>query len=218
MRVIAALLLLLPTLIPAQQPPPRLMYIYRDSLRHGVHSTYEAIEHDAAQICADLECPNPYLGLESLSAPHEAWWLNTFTSGADTTRVVEAYARNRAVMEALGTVAKRKASLIGTPIQGYAVHRPELSRGARWSVAKARFLVVTVTRKRLPSTGSVWEMSDSTLYVFRPARTRHEAESLARREGARVFAIRPDWSMPAPEWVAADRAFWRRAPARRPIR
>jgi hypothetical protein len=215
MRTIVALLLLLPPPLLAQQAPPLFMYIYRDSLRRGVDSTYGAIEDEAAQICADLKCPNPYLGVESLSGPHEAWWLNAFAGEADTTRVVKAYARNRPLMEALDAVAKRKASLVGIPIKGFGVYRPDLSGGPAWSVAGARFILVTVTRSRRPSGGSVWEMADSTLYILRPVRTRQRAELLAREQGARIFAVRPNWSMPAPEWVAADPAFWRLAPAPR---
>jgi hypothetical protein len=213
---LALLLLLPPPPLPAQQAPPRFLYIYRDSLKRGVDSAYRAIEDDAARSCAKFKCPNPYLGLESLSGPHEAWWVNAFASVADTTRVVRAYAANRPLMQALDSVAKRKASLIGTPIQGFGVFRPELSRGPAWSVAGARFAVVTVTRSRLPAEGSVWEVADSTRYILRPARTRRQAEALARKHGARVFAIRPYWSMPAPEWVAADPDFWRLAPAPRP--
>ncbi|SRR6266511_2370773 len=218
MRGAVALLLLLPPPLLAQQAPPRIMYIYRDSLKHGVDSTYRAIEDEAAQICADLKCPNPYLALESLSGLHEAWWLNAFASEADTTRVVKAYAANRPLMEALGAVAQRKDTLIGTPIKGFAVYRPDLSRGPAWSVAGARFMLVTVTRSRRPAEGSVWEAADSTLYILRPVSTRQQAEALTGERGARVFAVRPKWSMPAPEWVAADPDFWRLAPAPRPRR
>jgi hypothetical protein len=206
----AVLLLLLLTSPLLAQAPPRFLYIYRDSLKLGVDSSYGAIEDEAARICADLRCPNPYLALESLSGPHEAWWLNAMATEADTTRVRSSYAENRPLLEALGAVAKRKDSLIGTPIQGYAVYRPDLSRAPAWSVAGARFMVVTVTRSRRPAEGSVWEMADATLYVFRPVRTRQQAEALAGEPGARVFAVRPNWSMPAPEWVASDTAFWRR--------
>lgn len=209
-------MLLLPSPLLGQQAPPRFMYIYRDSLRQGVDSTYRAIEDEAAQICADLKCPNPYLALESLSEPHEAWWLNAFANEADTTRVANAYATNRRLSDALGAVARRKDTLIGSPIQGFAVYRPDLSRGPAWSVAGARFMVVTVTRSRRPAEGSVWEAADSTLYVLRPARTRQEAEALAGAQRARIFAVRPNWSMPAPEWVRADPEFWRLAPAPRP--
>jgi hypothetical protein len=192
---------------------PRFMYIYRDSLKHGVDSAYRAIEDDGAQICADFRCPNPYLAMESLSGPHEAWWLNAFTREADTTRVAKEYATNRPLSEALGTVAKRKAALIGTPVQGFATYRQDLSHGPTWPVAGARFMVVSVTRCHRPLYGSVWAMADSTLYVLRPVRTRREAEALARQYGARVFVLRPNWSMPAPTWVAADPGFWRGAPA-----
>jgi hypothetical protein len=81
--IILALALLAPSLR-AQGPAPRFMYIYRDSLKRGVDSAYRIIENDGAQICADLRCPNPYLALESLSGPHEAWWLNVFATEADT--------------------------------------------------------------------------------------------------------------------------------------
>lgn len=196
----------------AQQAPPRFLYVYRDSLKSGVDSVYSSIEDHAAQICANLRCPNPYLGLESLSGPHEAWWLNAFVTEADTARVARAYAANRPLTAALDSITQRKSTLVGVPIQGFAVYRPELSRGTGWSVGGARFLVVTVTRNRHRADGWVWEMADSTLYIFRPVRTRPQAEALAADVGGRIFAVRPNWSMPASEWVAADPGFWRLAP------
>jgi len=212
MRTFTVMLALLAPPLLAQQVAPRFMYIYRDSLKRGVDSAYRAIEDDAAQICADLRCPNPYLAIEALSGPHEAWWLNTFLTAADTARVAHVYATNRALSEALALIAPRKAALIGRPVQGFAVYRRDLSRGQAWSVARARFIVVTVTRLRRPADGSVWAMADSMLYVLRPVPTRPEAEALARQTNARVFAVRPNWSMPAPEWVSADPDFWRAAP------
>jgi len=69
MRATVALLLLLPLPLLGQHAPPRILYIYRDSLKRGVDSTYRAIEDQAAQICVDLKCPNPYLALEALAGP-----------------------------------------------------------------------------------------------------------------------------------------------------
>jgi hypothetical protein len=213
MRAITTLLLFLSTELLAQPSPPRLMFIYRDSLKAGADSAFNVIENEAAQICADFRCPNPYLGLESLGGPREAWWINTFATPADTARVVRAYAANRPLSAVLEAISSRKKALVGTPIQHYAVYRPELSRGSGWRVPGARFMVVTVRRTRTPADGSVWEAADSMLYVFRAVRTRAEADSLARAVGARTFAVRATWSMPAPEWVAADPQFWRLAPA-----
>ncbi len=198
----------------AAQTAPRFLYIYRDSLKAGVDSAYRAIENDGAQICADFTCPNPYIGLESLSGQHEAWWINAFATEADTARVARAYATNRALSEALGGIARRKESLIGRPVQGFAVYRADLSRGPVWPVAGARFLAAVITRSTRPVRGSVWQV-DSTLYVFHLTRSRRAAETLAGSDG-RVLALRPSWSMPAPDWVAADRTFWRGAPKPRP--
>jgi hypothetical protein len=213
MRAIILLLALLSRPVLAQGTAPRFLYIYRDSLKRGADSAYRAIEDDGAQICADLRCPNPYIGIESLSGSHEAWWINAFATEADTARVAKVYATNLALSTALGAVAQRKATLIGTPVQGFAVYRRGLSRGPALPVVGARFIVVTVTGG--PVTESAWAMADSTLYVLHPVRTRREADALARQGNARVFAVRPNWSMPAPEWVAADPDFWRTAPAPR---
>jgi hypothetical protein len=212
MRTIILLFALLSSPLLGQGAAPRFLYIYRDSLKRGVDSAYRLIENDGAQICADLRCPNPYIGLESLSSPHEAWWLNTFATAADTAQVAHIYATRRALSAALGGVAQRKAALIGTPVQGFAVYRRDLSRGPDWSVAGARFIVVTVTRDHRLADGSVWAMADSAVYILRPVRAAREAEDLARAIHARVFAIRPNWSMPARAWVAADPEFWREAP------
>lgn len=216
MRALLLLLALAPAPLVAQEPAPRFLYIYRDSLKRGVDSAYRVIEDDGAQICADHRCPNPYLGLESLSGPHEAWWLNVFTTPAETLRVAHVYATDHALAAALGQIAQRKAALIGTPAQGFAVYRPDLSRGPTWSVVGARLVVVTVTRDRRPADGSVWMSADSTMYVLRAVRTPSEADALGRGTGARVFAIRPNWSMPAASWVAADPTFWRAAPIQKP--
>ena len=205
-------LLLLQGAAPVREPPPRFLYIYRDSLKAGVDSAYRAIENDGAQVCADYKCPNAYFSIESLTGPHEVWWVNAFTTDAETTRVARAYASNRSVTEALAAIADRKKTLIGKPIHGFAVYRAAMSRGRAWSVAGARFVVVVVTKTQRPVAGTVWEMSDSTLYVLRTAKTRQGAEAMARDPGARIFALRPNWSMPAPGWVAADPEFWRDAP------
>jgi hypothetical protein len=156
--------------------------------------------------------------LESLSGPHEAWWLNAFANEADTTRVGHAYAANRPLTDALSLIAKRKETLIGTPIKGYGVYRPDLSRGPVWSVLGARFMLVTVAHRRQPADGSVWELADTTFYVLQPLKTSQQANAMAAGQNTRLFAVRPEWSMPAPEWVAADPTFWRLAPVPKPSR
>jgi len=60
--------------------PPRILYIDRDFPKPGNEDEYRQIEDDAARICAEMTCPNPYIGIESLTGRKEAWWINAFAS------------------------------------------------------------------------------------------------------------------------------------------
>ena len=55
------------------------------------------------------------------------------------------------------------------------------------------------------------EAPGGELYVVTEVKTRAEAEAAVAvaGPGARVFAIRPAWSLPAREWIASDPEFWR---------
>ena len=68
-----------------------------------------------------------------------------------------------------------------------------------------RFLVITVTKSNRPIEGTVFEALDGAKFVLLPAQTRTEADAKAPAAGSesRVFAVRPDWSMPFKEWVDA---------------
>lgn len=65
--------------------------------------------------------------------------------------------------------------------------------------------------------GCVFEAPDGTRFVIAPAATRGEADRRAAAAGphAKIWAIRPAWSLPAPAWIAADPDFWRTSPAAR---
>ena len=77
------------------------------------------------------------------------------------------------------------------------------------------FLVITVTKGNRRIDGTVFETADGTKFVPLPTKTRKEADTKAAALGseARVFALRPYWSKPAKEWVAADPVFWQASPA-----
>jgi hypothetical protein len=192
----------------AQVQTSRVLNIHRDILLPGIEEKYRAIEEDGARICAEMPCPNPYIGIESLTGPKEAWWINGFESDAALKRVGQQYASNRPLTDALNRIAERKKGLIGDSVEVVATYRKDLSRGPRWDVGQGRFLVITVTRGK-PAEGTVFETADGTRYVIRAARTADEAESEVR-EGAQIFAVRQYWSMPSKAWIAADPEFWKR--------
>ncbi|HEV8363983.1 MAG TPA: hypothetical protein VGQ52_10735 [Gemmatimonadaceae bacterium] len=197
----------------AESPPPRMLF-YRDAVLPGQEATYEAIERDAARICAELHCPNVHLAIESLSGPKEVWWLTPFTSEEDKQRILTAYAHNAALTTALAGITKRKEGVVGPAVEVFTNYRADLSHAATWGIERARFFIVTVTDRESPAPGSVFEAPDGTRYIVRLTATREAADDLARTAGAgtTVFAIRPYWGMPAKEWIAADPEFWKASP------
>ena len=107
--------------------------------------------------------------------------------------------------------ARQRAEFKSQPdIEGPATHRPELSRGAEWKMGQERFLVIAVTKGNPHSDGTVFESQDGVRFVLTAAKTRTEADAKlsAARQDAKIFAVRPEFSMPAAEWVASDPSFW----------
>ena len=192
----------------------QILQIYRDPVKDGHEAAYRTVEEDAARICARLKFPNPHLAIESLSGPKEVWWLNAFASEAERQRVTRDYESNPELVAALGGIAKRREGLTGAPVDLLTTYRADLSRGAVWQPAGARFVVATVTREDRQGGGAVFEAPDGARYVMKPVRTRGEAdiEAAAADSQTTIFAVRPYWGMPAKEWIAADPEFWKESP------
>lgn len=193
------------------QEPPRILQIYCDRVKPGSEAEYRKVEEDAARISATLKSPHPYLAIESLTGRKEVWFLNGFESSVEQKLIVEEYAKNAPLMAALNEIPKRKDALVLQPLNVFGNYRPDLSRGAPWTVGLGRFLVIAVTKGTPKIDGTVFETNAEIWFVVTPAQTRQEAESKAAATGpdANIFAVRPYWSYPAKDWVAADPQFWR---------
>lgn len=190
--------------------PPQILQIYREPLKPASEAAYGAIEVETARIAAELACPHPYLGAESLGSTKEVWWFNGYDSAAAQKQVFEAYAKNTQLMAAFQQLSARKKNLTLTPIETFANYRPDLSTSDPWTWGHGRFLVVTTTRGKTLPPGTVFEASDGMLYIVRSARSRDEAQRIRDVAGSDAFvlAVRPTWSFPAKDWIAADPAFW----------
>ena len=81
----------------AQEHPPKILEIYRERLNPGSEAAYAKIEQDVSRICAKLNCPHPYLGIESVTGKKEVWWLNAFESEAEFEDVGKRYSNNAAI-------------------------------------------------------------------------------------------------------------------------
>jgi hypothetical protein len=210
---LAAAIMVLSMEAGAAAAPARIVQIDREPINAGAEADYGHIESDTARQCARLRCDHAYLALESLGGPKEVWWFNAFDSPADREAAIAAWNRNTAALAALERNRRRKAALTGKVIEVIATYQPSLSTDPPWLVGHGRYAVISVTMGAPPMGGTVYEAADGTRFVIRQARTREEADAIARTAGtdagARVFAVRPAWSHPAGDWVAADPEFWR---------
>jgi hypothetical protein len=209
-----AVLIALALQVSAQSRPPKILEIYRDFLKpesEAAYAAYSDIERDIARVCIELAFPHAYLAIESLTGPKEVWFLNGWESSAEQGQVADDYAKNAPLAAALEKHAKRKASVVLTPIEVFAKYRQHSGSSEPWGMGMGRFLVITVTRASGRMDGTTFETADGTKFILLPANERAVADAKAAAIGAetRVFAVRPYWSKPAEEWVSADPAFWR---------
>jgi hypothetical protein len=217
MRTCAIALIGLVMQIATSAQPPKLLQIVREPLRPGTEAAFNAIEEERARVSATLGCPHPYLGAESLTGPKEVWWFNGYQSSSERQEVYDAYAKNAPLMAAFQKSAKPKADLTLKPIEVFASYRPDRSGGASWTLGRGRYLVITRIDRTTRLIGTVFEGTDGTSFVVRSAETREEADAakVSAGQNTTVLAIRPSWSFPADEWIAADPEFWRASPAAR---
>jgi hypothetical protein len=165
--------------VTAQSGPPQILQIFREPLKSGNEGAYRRIDEHTARLSAELGCPHPYLGIESLTGSKEVWWFNGYNSTAERKQVVEDYARNTRLLAALKETNQQKASLTGEAIEVFASYRPDLTIGAPWILGQGRFLVITVTKANQWINGTVFEATDGTRFVVMPARTRKKADVVA---------------------------------------
>lgn len=197
---------------PARARPPRILYISRQFWKPGHEAELNRIEAEAARVCIGLGVPHPYLGIESLTGPKEVWYINGFASSEELEQVREAYSKKPELLAAMNGFASQRAEFKSQPdSEGSATYRPELSRGAEWNMGHARYLVIAVTKGDPHSDGAVFESEDGVRFLVTAAKTRTEADAKLSAAGpdAKIFAVRPQFSMPAAEWVQSDPSFWR---------
>jgi hypothetical protein len=183
---------------------PLLLQVFRDFVKPGREAEFRAIEEDAARACAEFGFPHAHIAMQSLARPTEVWWLNLFESEEDRANVLRAFNDRPAIVAALDAISKRREPIIDAPIDMLATAR----NAYPLEIGRARFYAALATQERTPMRGAAFEASDGTRFVFHPAATNEDAETVARQYGATAFAVRPYWGMAAPEWIAADPDFW----------
>ncbi len=211
MLKLPALVLGLALQMSARAQTPLILYISREFWKPGHEAELNRIEAEAARVCIGLGVPHPYLGIESLTGSKEVWYINGFASTEELAQIAEAYGKKQELLAAMNRFAGQRTEFKSQPdSEGSATYRPELSRGAGWQMGQERFLVIAVTKGNPQSNGTVFESQDRVRFVVTVAKTRSEADAKLSSAGpdAKIFAVRPEFSMPAAEWIAGDPSFW----------
>jgi hypothetical protein len=190
--------------------PPNILQIVREPLKPGSEAEYAAIEEDIARAAVAFGCPHPYLGVESLTGAMEVWWFNGYQTPEEQKQTYDDYAKNAQLLEALRQNSQKKARLTLDPIEVFARYRPDLSVGPPWILGHGRYLVIAVTQSRRRIPGTIFEGPDGTRLIITSAQTREQADAARGLAGpeSNMFAVRPSWSFPAPEWISVDSPFW----------
>jgi hypothetical protein len=196
----------------AHAQTPHVLQISRDVLKPGVEQDYAKIEDDAVKLCVSMHCPNPYLALETVDDPKEVWILNGFDSEDQARQVLAAYQQNTSLLSALKDIGTRKQALLAEPSESnVASWLVVLSGGPPyWSMADARYLIITHTRGQPGAMGAVYAAADGSTYEIRFAGTLEEARQRYKTgdPDARIFEVRPNWALPDKTWIAANPTFW----------
>jgi hypothetical protein len=203
---------------PLRIQPPRILYISREFWKPGHEAELNRIEAEAARVCIGLGVPHPYLGIESLTGPNEVWYINEFTSTEEVKQVTETYSKRPELLAAMNRFAQQRREFQSQEnIEVTATYRPELSRGPEWVMGENRFLVIALTKGNPHNDGTVFESQDGLRFIVTAAETRAEASAKLSAAGpdAKIFAVRPEFSMPAAQWVANDPSFWDRKVAKK---
>jgi hypothetical protein len=197
--------------MPAHAQPPQILFIAREYWLPGHEADLTRIETHAAKVCIGMGVPHPYLGIESVTGPKEVWYINGLTSNEEFREVNEAYSKNRELTAAMARFARERAAFESQPArQGAALYRADLSLGVEWQMGMDRYLVILVTKNAAAGNGAVFVNEEDEQFVVSSAKTLASAKQVQSVAGpkAKIFVVRPEFSMPAAEWVANEPAFW----------
>jgi hypothetical protein len=132
----------------AQDPPYKLVQIYREQVKPGRMVNLVQMEEAAARFCAQAHCPNPYVAITSMTGPSEVWWINGFDSTDTMEKILHDYAANDQITQYLNGVAQNKADLVFPAVNLLARFREDLSVSSNTTFAYARYISITVVQVR----------------------------------------------------------------------
>src|ERR1700744_5143073 len=132
----------------AQESPAKLAYLYREEVQPGRVAAFVALEEEAARICAQAPCPNPYFAIQSMTGPTEAIWINGFDSFDAMEKVWRDYGANADLDSRLSSIPPRKIDLVLPSRTLLGRLREDLSFSGAAILGSAHFFSITEVHVR----------------------------------------------------------------------
>jgi hypothetical protein len=152
---------------PPLTPAPRILQVFRESIRPGKESQYVRAEIEVAATLARLGFPHNYLTVSAVTGASDVWIFNGFDSYADVDQTGAAISSKP---ELLAAFDRHMASKDGLVIEGrsiFAHHRDDISSGRGLSGSRPRFFSIAVVSVRPGHQGEYAE-------IWRILRAGHE--------------------------------------------
>jgi hypothetical protein len=184
---------------PGAAAPP-LLLIVQERVRPGQFVVYDRTESEIRRACERWGCPNAYIALTSASSPPEVWWLTAWSSQEELDHAGALYAGNPALAARLAPLNARKRALTDEPTTILA----KASGEASFTLAGARFVMVTFLGPGAPAAGAAYDLPDGRRIAIEPSAVR----PARLRPDSMLLAIQPRWSLPPPAFASADPGFW----------
>jgi hypothetical protein len=115
------------------------------------------------------------------------------------------------LIAAMTELAQGKKGLTSEPIDRMTTLRSDLSDSSPWRIGELRFVVILEMSAPAKTSGAVFQAPDGRPFAFAAASSRAEAGRLEAALGreARVFEVRPQWSLPYDAWVERNPELWK---------
>jgi len=130
--------------------PPKVMQIYRETVKPGKGFAYESLAANFVQAFQRANSPSHWVTLNSISGANEVWYMVGYQSFAEWEAEQNVNMQSAVLLASMKQLEPASSDLVDSSNSIVVVYRPELSHGvSSVSVPHARFVRTTVLRIRL---------------------------------------------------------------------
>ncbi len=130
------------------EPPPRVIRVFREDVKHGMTAAHAKIEAGWPRAFAKANATNYYVALSSISGANEALFIEPHASYAAIEKVLSETEKNAVLTAELNKLAEEDSAVLNSSRTMIANINEELSRPSPHPFPTMRYVMVTTYRVR----------------------------------------------------------------------